>query len=427
MDHPFGQYEEEAVISLILDHPDRANGLIEYLEPEIFKGLHSKFIIANIMEVYRKHSVIPTKGLIKDLIMKQLTVEDDFEPILEILDRECNHRDIALITESLGKWAKHKTFSMLYDQESIDAYQSGDYTKLEEVFNRATRVNSTGAQGLWLFKQLDELFIESNMIHIPTGFPSLDRYLNEGGPSPGEVLIWAAPTGVGKSILLCNNSIQGVKDNRNVLHVTFELSAFKTAKRMIGALTGIQLREFKKKYDDVKKSVNIRMEGKTGNVVIYELPPGECSVNHIYAIIDNLKKTKNWKPDIVVLDYLELMTSREQMKKQDEYAIQKKVSTEIRGLARNENVLIYTATQTNRSSNNQTENEPNNIDLSKLAESYGKAMAADYIISMNQNEAERNMNPARCRLYIAKNRNGEKFVSVETMINYNTMEIKEKL
>lgn len=238
------------------------------------------------------------------------------------------------------------------------------------------------------------------------------------------------------SVLLCNNAFTCIRNGLNVLYVTFELSAKMTAMRILGPMSGMPLDSYmlhnaslltEDELDKVRKAQDIVKHKATqyaskAQLVIYDLPPGECSVDNIHTIIDVLRKTRSWAPDVVILDYLELMTSRRQSRDEDEYMSQKRVSTEVRGLAKKENVLIFTATQSNRSSVKAKEA---NIDLDKSAESYGKNMASDYVISINQTEEEYKNKPAQARLWIAKNRNGQKFVSVTSNIWYDKMIMTE--
>jgi len=304
-----------------------------------------------------------------------------------------------------------------------------------------------GDQGFWFFDQVDEIFVDTAIEHISTGFPGLDANLNEGGPSPGEVLIILAPTGVGKTLTLINMAHAAMLAGHNVLFVTFELSTYKTAIRLASCMAKTEISAFtranidtlpqeqQQSIRDNQTLVRNRIQGKRGKfgeLVIYERPPDECSVNDIYGIIETNRKTKGWAPKVVILDYLELMNSRHSHNNDEgDYTRQKSVATEMRGLAKNEKVLVYSATQTNRSGvkNGQGKDakpaETVHIDLDKAAESFGKAMPVDYVVSLNQTEDEYKMEPAIVRLWIAKNRNGPKFVPVTTNVFYKRMEIIE--
>lgn len=432
VDSPFGQDEEPAIVSLALDFPEFFVSVANFITPEVFSNFNVRYIMANVLNYYSKHGIVPTRAVLKSRILKQLTADSEYEEILNILARTSDHREVPILKEVIQKWAEHKTYSLLYSDEAQEAHARGDYDFLKNIVSQASRITDIGKPGFWLFQQTDELFIEDGQEHISTGYKQLDLYLN-GGPSPGEVLIWMAPTGVGKSILLANNAMNGVKQSKNVLFVTFELSTLKTALRIVGSMTKKKIADMRPKSDkfvtardEAVQIMTQTYETFQKDIVIYEMAPGECSVNHIYAIIDSLKKTKNWKPDIVIIDYLELMVSRNVSFNTSEYSLQKNVSTEVRGLAKNENVVVFTATQTNRAGLSQSStNTAENIGLDKSAESYGKNMAADYVISLNQNEMEYHMTPAVIRFFIAKNREGQKYVSVKAEINYENMFVRE--
>jgi hypothetical protein len=235
------------------------------------------------------------------------------------------------------------------------------------------------------------------------------------------------------SIMLVNNAMANVLAGRNVLYITLELSDVLSALRGLGVLTNksINKRRFDARAEMLAIVKKVRASG-VGDLAFHEFPPDEISVDEIYALIDHLKRSKGWVPDVICVDYLELMRSRRATDNREEYAKQKAVATQVRGLANNENALVFTATQTNRSGNT----EGQIIDVTKIAESYGKSMPMDYLVSLNQSQEDYNqqynnqhvsVHPAPAIMYIAKNRNGPKFQSVPIEINYNTMSIKETL
>jgi hypothetical protein len=230
------------------------------------------------------------------------------------------------------------------------------------------------------------------------------------------------------SILLCNNAMASLRgpgpsgtNGQDVLLITFELDVFKTAMRCLASTVGIPMDQLHNHQDLISRTMNTMKETYKKRFYIYEWPPDECSVNHIYSLLQTLKRTEGWKPDVIIIDYMDLMMSRQKEYNKDEYSRQKHVATEIRGLAKNENVLVFTATQTNRSG--MDGDKP--IDLNKSAESFGKQFSLDYVISLNQSMDERSQDPAQLRFFVAKNRNGPKHVTITCEIDYKTMVVRE--
>lgn len=420
---PFGPESEGAIIGVALDFPEFFTQVLPYLTPDLFTKIESQYLAAQLLKANEQYGLIPSRRAFRSIITKDLTTGfDNYEEVLAILDTESDPREVPVLKDALLNWVRQKTYGLLYSPETIELYHRGEYTRLNEIVSNATRVQDTHGDNFWLFKNFETVFQEDAIEHLTTGFPQLNAELNNGGPSPGEVVVWLAPTGVGKSICLVNNGVSCVRDGHNVLYITYEMSTLKTAMRTIGAATGVNIREFKTRQDEVRtKLLGIQHHNKA-DMLIKELPPGECSVDNVYAIIDSLKRQHSWVPKVVVLDYLELMVSRHSYNNQHgDYTAQKHVATEVRGLARNEKVLIFTATQGNRSS---TDTE-SNLGLDRIAESYAKAMPLDYVISINQTEDEYLANPSSARFWIAKNREGRKFISIGVHINYHTMRVRE--
>ena len=229
------------------------------------------------------------------------------------------------------------------------------------------------------------------------------------------------------SILLCNNAMSSLKgtgpggtEGQDVLFVTFELDVYKTAMRCLASAVGIPTDQLILHQELAKRTVKSIQSTYNKRFYLYELPPDECSVNHIYALLANLKRTQGWKPDVVIIDYMDLMVSRQKEYNVDDYTRQKHVATEIRGLAKNENVLVFTATQTNRGGM-----DAGIIDMNKAADSFAKQFALDYVISLNQSTDERTQDPAQLRFFVAKNRNGPKHETITCEINYKTMVVTE--
>lgn len=430
--HPFGKYEEEAIVSLALDHPQFFTAVGRFMRPEMFARVETQWVMAEILNAFEEYNMVPTRDILYDRISGKITEDDPFEEVLGLVRRKSNPREIPMVKDTLLKWARDRSYGMLYSDEAIEAYRMGDYSILEKIVNESQRIADVGDDGFWFFENLELLFQKDIIEHRTTGFPKLDKMLNNGGPSPKEVVCWLAGTNVGKSIVLCNNAISSLQGEgsageigQNVLLITFELDSIKTAMRCLGSATGVPLDHILDKQEYIRRTVRTMERTYKKKFAIYEWAPDECSVTHIYALLDSLKRTKGWKPDVIILDYLDLMMSRHDPYNDNDYLRQKHVANEIRGLAKNENVLIFTATQTNRSGASGGASGNEVIDLNKAAESFAKQFSLDYVISLNQNQSERKAKPARIRLFVAKNRNGPKHETIDCTIQYDRMQVRE--
>ena len=431
--YPFDFEEEESIIALALDSPEFFASVNEHISPEHFKRVEAKYLIALFKDYIDKHQTLPTRKLLKNLVSKDLGTGDEYEPVLELIDTPSNPRVLPFIKESVLTWVKHRAYGSLFTKDIIDAYKSHEYDKIEALLDKARTITNITSAGSWFFKDFESLFDETIEEKLTTGFSKLDNFLNEGGPSRKEVVMWMAPTGVGKSLMLVHNGVACLRRGLKVLHITLETAKRKIATRYMGAISRVRIKDRISKRTDVAKSIKqFRTEYSQSDydLHIVELPPDETSVGTIKHYMEILRRVNGWVPDVVIIDYLELMAPKRKISAKDgEYHRQKVVSTELCGLAKQMNVLIYSASQSNRSGagkrfdkGKEVSDGAKLLDLTSMAESFGKSMPIDYIISMNQEDEEYNMKPhARIRLYIIKNRNGPKLKKVAMRVDYETM------
>ena len=425
---PFGPGSEKAIISLAFDNPEFYSSVAGQLSHKYFRLAETQFVMGVVEMLHQKHGYVPPRHIVRDYVLKHLTVDDDYQPILEVVDRPLDPRELPFLKEELVNWARDAAYGLLYDEEAMTAYESKDYVRLEEIFEEAKRITDVSADGLWFFSEIDALFDRDMTPSFTCGFAKIDQCIEGGGPSKGEVFCWMAPTGVGKSILLPHAGIACVKRGCKVLHITLELSDRKTQLRYASAISSVEMHKRFEKDSKNMMVTKLQQFNKRykGDLVIYDLPPDDTSVDHIYGLINQLRRQHGWNPDVVIIDYLEQLSPRNQV--DQEYAKQKAVATQIRGLARRENVLVFTATQTNRPQQEKGRTAgPSLIGVNRVAESYGKMMPMDYVVSANQTEEERAAEPAIIRLFIAKNRNGPRDKKVTIKVNYSTMKMEQML
>lgn len=419
---PFGPNEERGIISAILDVPEIYHSIGDYLDHKYFRLPEAQYIYLLIKQSYDKHGVVPSRQLIVDNILRDMTVDDNYSDVVELAQRESDPREIPIIRDILLKWAKHQAYGLLFSEDALSAYEQRNYDQIDEVVDKAHKIVDISARGFWFFKDYKKLFSDDVEAKLTSGFPELDRYINEGGPTAKELFIWMAPTNGGKSAILVNSALFCVRRGHKVLYVTLELSETKTGMRALGVISKIPIIERRQKRHFIEQAIEQFKSNNQGDLVIYEFPPEEISVDAIYQLISLLRRQHGWSPDIVVIDYLDLLLSRKSYNNKEDYIRQKRVSTEMRGLAKNENVLVFSATQTNRDSISK-----GIIELDKVAESYGKIMPVDYCVSINLLPTEyRPHGPSALKLYIAKNRNGPKFITIDATVDFSTMVFRIK-
>jgi len=217
--------------------------------------------------------------------------------------------------------------------------------------------------------------LKSSNGQISTGWPSVDRKLY-GGFNRGELNIFAAASGGGKSLFLANLGINWALQGMNVIYLTFELSENLVAMRLDSMTTGIPTREIFKNIDDVELKVKM-LEKRAGSIQIKYMPSGK-NCNDIRAYLKEYQVKKGHKPDVLLIDYLDLMMPLSvKVSPSDLFVKDKYVSEEIRNLAMETQCLTVTASQLNRSAVEEIE-----FDHSHISGGLSKIQTADNVIGI---------------------------------------------
>lgn len=424
----FTDFEEEQIVLLALDSPDFFHRIVRFMKPEYFENEELQYIMHSYLEYYEKYEEVPTREVISDIIYKDLKADEELsEPIIKILEKNIDPRNSQYIRDQVVRWARIQQMSIIYDEEIMTQAQDGNWEAVDEVIQEAARISDVVIKPFRFFKDIDELFIEDEREHFTSGFTRIDNCIHDGrGPARREVYIWMAPTGVGKSIMLVNTALVNVLQGKKVLHVSLENSEKVTGHRYLGAFTDMAIATRKTKKEEFKKKIKKVEISTDGELFVTFFPTETISVREIEITLKELSRQYGFEPDVLVVDYLECLLSKNSFRNKEDYTRQKSVASELRALAAVSNTCLFSASQTNRGGSKSAE-EGENINLDKLAESFGKAMPTDYVISINQNQKEyqakedNESHIGNVRFFIAKNRNGPKFKTINAKINYATM------
>ena len=261
--------------------------------------------------------------------------------------------------------------------DSSDLLEAGDYGPVEKLIKDAIQISLNKDMGTDYFEdpraRLSKL--KDGNGQISTGWPSIDKKLY-GGFNRGELNIFCAGSGGGKSLFLANMGVNWALQGLNVLYLTFELSEGLVSMRLDSMMTGISTREVFKSIDDVE--LKVKMLGKkSGNLQVKYMPSGK-NCNDIRAYLKEYQVKKGCKPDVILIDYLDLMMPLSvKVSPSDLFVKDKYVSEEIRNLAMETQCITVTASQLNRSAVEEIE-----FDHSHISGGLSKIMTADNVIGI---------------------------------------------
>lgn len=303
--------------------------------------------------------------------------------------------------------------------ESVDFIKKKQFTKVEESIKGALTVSRHVDLGADYFEGITSRWDKNKDAKLVpkyrTPFPAINSSL-EGGLCGKELAMVVAPPGVGKSLFLANQAVQACYDGHNVLYISLEMSEDRVAQRLDSIFTRIKQKELPNRVGDIESRITeIGSQTKLGRLRIKEFPTKRASVTQIRAFINQLQSHEDFHPNVVIIDYLELMSSDT---KSPEYQNQERQAQELRGLAIELDALVWTATQTNREGK-----RVKIITDAELADSYGKTRVCDLVFSVNQTEEE--FDEGLARLFIIKSRNGKARFLIPAKINYQTLVLTE--
>lgn len=266
------------------------------------------------------------------------------------------------ITESYQDWflTEFEAFTRRKELERAilscaDMIEKGQYDPVEKIIRDAVQVSLVRDIGTDYFAdpRARLMSLKNNNGQLSTGWPSLDQYLY-GGFNRGELEIFAAQSGGGKSLVMQNLSVNWFGTGLNGAYITLELSEELCAMRIDSMLANVSSREIFRDLDNVE--MKIRMAARSSGDFYIKYFPAQSSVNQIRSYAKELQIRTGKKLDFLAVDYLDLVTpSTIKVNASDFFTKDKFVAEELRNLAKELNIVVMSASQLNRSSQEEIE------------------------------------------------------------------------
>lgn len=133
---------EDGYISLLLDKPDLADQALRYLKPEHFSSVHNQYLIVHLSNYVAENGTTPTREVLRDIVERDLTVDDPYDPILKLVDRRTNPREVDHLMKELRSWVKHQSYGRLYSEEVQEAFYRRDYDMLRGIIDDAESIDA---------------------------------------------------------------------------------------------------------------------------------------------------------------------------------------------------------------------------------------------------------------------------------------------
>jgi len=378
-------------LSNLVFNEEYTRRVLPFLTPEYFHDATEKQVFKEIERFITKYNGLPTKEtLLIELTNSTSIPEQIYSKAIEFVNNDItfDKKNIDWLIESTEAFCKDKAvFNAIMDSISII---DGKDTA-QDKGNIPTIL--TNALGVSFDTHIGHDFLEDSKERFEFYHRTEDRipfdieYLNlitKGGLAKKTLSVLLAGTGVGKTLAMCHMASANLLDGKNVLYITLEMAEERIAERIDANLLNIPLSELAAASEKLYDDKITRLKNKTnGKLIIKEYPTATVGSNHFRHLLGELSLKKNFRPDIVYIDYINLCTSarHKYSANVNSYTYIKAVAEELRGLAVEKNLPIVTATQLNRTG--FTNSDPG---LEDTSESFALPATVDLMIAIISSE-----------------------------------------
>jgi replicative DNA helicase len=379
---------EKIILHNLLKNEEYTRKVIPFLKEEYFMDRIEKIIFNSIHSFIIKYNSLPSKDTIVIDLSNAPLSEDEFKEATSIVDYINNEKDDSdegWLLEQTENFCKDKAVynAIMESIHIIDGKSNTDKTEnaIPEILSDALSVSFDAHIGHDYIEDADERFQFYHKVESKVPFDlSLLNTITNGGTPTKTLNIVMAGTGVGKSLFMCHHASSCLSQGLNVLYITCEMAEERIAERIDANLMDITMDELKELPKDVyDKKINKIQNKNCGKLIVKEYPTATASTNHFRHLLDELNIKRKFKPDIIFVDYLNICaSSRIKMGSSiNSYTYIKAIAEELRGLAVERNVPIWSATQVNRSGFTSSD-----FGLEDTSESFGLPATADFMIAL---------------------------------------------
>jgi archaellum biogenesis ATPase FlaH len=310
--------------------------------------------------------------------------------------------DLSFVKDEILKFCKNQEIKRAI-MDSVNLLKMGNYDEIKSKMDSAMKAGADTNIGLDYIKDVAARYDEAARHTITTGWDVVDD-LMDGGLAPGELGVVMAPAGIGKSWMLINIGANALKAGKTVIHYTLELNQNYVGQRYDSVLTGINAQTLKHHQETVEE----KMKTLQGELIVKYFPTKSVGVMALKAHVEKTMM-QGKTPDLIILDYGDLLKVNV---KKDKHEALEDLYEEIRGMAGEYNIPIWTASQAGRSAL-----EDDIIEADKIASSYGKVMVADFLMSLSRKVEDKMSGTGRG--HVIKNRFGPDGITLPSKINTN--------
>jgi replicative DNA helicase len=389
---------ERTILKNLIYNEEFTRKVLPFIKPEYFSDQIEKLVFKEVFEFVNKYKNLPThEALVINFTEAKTLTEPQVKESIELLNdiqQDKNEKvELKWLTEHTEKFCQDKAiYNAIMESVTILDDKNGKKTKGEipQLLADALGVSFDSNVGHDYMQDFDERYDFYHRVESRIKF-DLDIFnkITKGGLPIKTLNIALAGTGVGKSLFMCHCAAGALSQGNNVLYITLEMAEEKIAERIDANLLNITMDElYTIPKDDYERKFSALKNKVQGKLIIKEYPTAGASTLHFRALLNELALKKNFRPDIIFIDYLNICASSRIKPggNVNSYTYIKSIAEELRGLAVEFNLPVVSATQTTRSGYSNSD-----VDLTDTSESFGLPATADFMFALITNEELENL------------------------------------
>ena len=406
----FGTSFQSKIIASLMVDVKFIQTISDILSSKMFDSDSNKWLVKCIKDYYYEYKKQPTLEVIKykiDEIDNDVLKAGVVEKLRDVW-RNVESSDLEFVQKQTLDFCRNQSLKSAI-LESVDLLENKDYDGIKSIIDEAMKAGTSRDLGHDYITSLETRLEESARSTVKTPWDVIDDIM-DGGLGEGELGVIVAPAGIGKSWTLQAIGAGALRENKTVVHYTLELNENYVGLRYDSIFSGVTTANIKYHKEEVKKKI----EKLPGRLLIKYFPTKAATVQTLGAHLKQIELSGT-KPDIVLVDYADILMPTGNFRER-RHAIGN-IYEDLRGLAGELELPIWTASQANRSAL-----EEDVIGADKVAEDYSKVMTADFVMSMSRKVEDKIANTGR--FHVIKNRFGIDGVTYPATINTNVGQVQ---
>jgi replicative DNA helicase len=374
---------ENTILSSLIFNEEYTRKTLPYIKEEYFNETSDRLLFSIIDSFFKKYNKMPTKEVLSIELENYSVSQDVFEDCaVKVNSFEKSESALDWLVDNTEKFCQDRAIYNAVKEgiQILDNKSSKDKGALPQLLADALAVSFDQEIGHDYFEDFEARFRSyyETTSKIPFSIELLNK-ITCGGLDRKTLNIFLAGTGVGKSLFMCNEAAFNLMEGKNVVYFTMEMSEKKISERIDANLLDIDISEMKNiPFETLSRKLKKLQEKKVGRLIVKEYPTSSAHVGHFRFFLNELKTKRNFVPDVIYVDYLNICaSSRMKPGVVNSYTYIKAIAEELRGLAVEFNVPLISATQVTRSGFNSSD-----IELTDTSESFGLPATADLMIAL---------------------------------------------